>query len=305
MIALLHRIRNRLKNRNGPKYPGLSIDAQSQVLGTGTFTYGERCNIAGGCTLNLNGLLELGSDVFILKGSEFDAREIRIGNQTSIQKNSTILGRVEIGAYNVLGPNLYVSSGIHQFRLMPGMNIRDQDEEQLRLGIPGKKVCIGEDCWFGINVVVMPGVIVGKGCVVGANSVVTHDIPPYCVVAGAPARMISKRLAFEPPPSITPCDKHVPYFYQGFKTRAIERSETGIMLSRPEFLVSVNLHGASRLNLIANGVGSILSGEKTFNVVNGIAKIPVDDLAREEFLIRLSCSESEWQHAKIGRIWAE
>ena len=49
---------------------------------------------------------------------------------------------------------------------------------------------IGEDCWFGGNAIVLPGVTIGRGVTVGAGSVVTKDIPDFCVVAGNPARVI-------------------------------------------------------------------------------------------------------------------
>lgn len=53
------------------------------------------------------------------------------------------------------------------------------------------EVVIGEGSWLGENVCVL-GAQVGKHCVVGANSVVTKDIPDYCVVVGAPAKIIKR-----------------------------------------------------------------------------------------------------------------
>jgi acetyltransferase-like isoleucine patch superfamily enzyme len=49
---------------------------------------------------------------------------------------------------------------------------------------------VGNDCWLGANVVVTSGVTIGDRSVVGANSVVTEDVPPFSVVAGSPARVI-------------------------------------------------------------------------------------------------------------------
>ena len=49
---------------------------------------------------------------------------------------------------------------------------------------------IGANCWFGVNCVVTGGVEIGDRCVVGANSVVTTDIPRGMIAAGAPARVI-------------------------------------------------------------------------------------------------------------------
>ena len=52
---------------------------------------------------------------------------------------------------------------------------------------------IGNDVWIGQNVTFLPGVHVGNGCIIGANSVVASDIPPYSVVVGNPARILRKR----------------------------------------------------------------------------------------------------------------
>jgi lipopolysaccharide O-acetyltransferase len=49
--------------------------------------------------------------------------------------------------------------------------------------------------WLGEHVSVLPGVTIGKGCIIGANSVVAKDIPDYCIAVGCPARVI-KRFSF-------------------------------------------------------------------------------------------------------------
>lgn len=52
---------------------------------------------------------------------------------------------------------------------------------------------IGNDVWIGTRVIIMPGVHVGNHVIIGANSVVTHDVPDYSVVAGCPAKIVRKR----------------------------------------------------------------------------------------------------------------
>lgn len=52
---------------------------------------------------------------------------------------------------------------------------------------------IGNDVWIGMDATIMPGVSVGNGAIIGAKSVVTHDVPPYTIVAGNPARVIKQR----------------------------------------------------------------------------------------------------------------
>ena len=52
---------------------------------------------------------------------------------------------------------------------------------------------IGNDVWIGQNVTVLPGVHIGDGAIIGANSVVSKDVPPYCIVGGNPVKLIRKR----------------------------------------------------------------------------------------------------------------
>lgn len=52
------------------------------------------------------------------------------------------------------------------------------------------EIHIGDNVWIGEKAAVLSGVTVGDGAVIGANSIVTHDVPPYSVVAGCPARII-------------------------------------------------------------------------------------------------------------------
>jgi acetyltransferase-like isoleucine patch superfamily enzyme len=53
----------------------------------------------------------------------------------------------------------------------------------------GHPIRIGDDCWIGGNVVILPGVTIGDGCTIGAGSVVTKDIPPFSVALGSPCKV--------------------------------------------------------------------------------------------------------------------
>ena len=66
----------------------------------------------------------------------------------------------------------------------------------------GAPITIGEDCWFGGSVIVLPGVTIGRGVTIGAGSVVTKDVPAFHVVAGNPARIIRKIEPNEPDPAL-------------------------------------------------------------------------------------------------------
>jgi len=56
--------------------------------------------------------------------------------------------------------------------------------------ISPKPVVIEENVWVGFKAIVLPGVTLGRGCVVGCNAIITEDVPPYAVVIGNPARII-------------------------------------------------------------------------------------------------------------------
>lgn len=60
-----------------------------------------------------------------------------------------------------------------------------------------KPVVIGNDVWIGEAVFINDGLTIGNGAVIGAHSVVTHDVPPYAIVAGAPAKLLRYRFAPE------------------------------------------------------------------------------------------------------------
>jgi len=53
-----------------------------------------------------------------------------------------------------------------------------------------RPVTVGNDVWIGANACVLRGVTIGEGAVVGAGAVITHNVPPYTIVAGNPARVI-------------------------------------------------------------------------------------------------------------------
>ncbi|MFC9691161.1 acyltransferase [Kribbella sp. NPDC056951] len=90
---------------------------------------------------------------------------------------------VEIGAHCMLANGCFVTDSNHRFD--------DPDRPVPWQGFDSKgPTRIGDNVWLGANVVVTSGVTIGERCVIGANSVVTHDIPPYSIAAGAPAKVL-------------------------------------------------------------------------------------------------------------------
>jgi acetyltransferase-like isoleucine patch superfamily enzyme len=87
--------------------------------------------------------------------------------------------------------NVMLGSGVHIYVANHCYDSRDKDIIKQGFCI-AKDTCIGKGSWIGANSILLPGVTIGKHSVVGAGSVVTKDIPDYCVAVGNPAKVIKK-----------------------------------------------------------------------------------------------------------------
>lgn len=114
-----------------------------------------------------------------------------IGNNLFANFNFTVQddAPVTIGDHCNFGPNFTLVTPIHPMLPEERKVLIAPDGTPKRLCY-AKPIHIGNDCWFGANVVVCPGVTIGDGCVIGAGSVVTRDIPPMSFAAGSPCRVI-------------------------------------------------------------------------------------------------------------------
>lgn len=89
---------------------------------------------------------------------------------------------VTIGDRVMCGPNVSFFTATHETEVQ---SRRDYIEYAL-------PITIGDDCWIGGHVVVLPGVTIGKGCTIAAGAVVTKDIPDWSVAMGQPAKVVKK-----------------------------------------------------------------------------------------------------------------
>lgn len=89
---------------------------------------------------------------------------------------------VTIGDRVMFGPNVLISTATHE-----------TDVESRRANIEyARPITIGNDCWIGGGVIILPGVKIGHGCTIGAGATVTRDIPDWSVAVGCPAKVIKK-----------------------------------------------------------------------------------------------------------------
>ena len=110
--------------------------------------------------------------------------DVVIGDYTRIGLHNTIIGPATIGSHVNLAQGITVTALNHNFA-----DLNKRIDEQ---GITTNAVTIEDDVWIGANAVVLPGVTIGKHCVVAAGAVVTKDVPPHSLVAGVPAKVIKQ-----------------------------------------------------------------------------------------------------------------
>ena len=98
----------------------------------------------------------------------------------------TCINKIQIGNNVLMGRKVFITDNAH------GASDRTQlDTAPNKRPLTSKgQVIIEDNVWIGEMVCIMPGVRIGKGSIIGANAVVTKDVPPYCVVGGNPAKII-------------------------------------------------------------------------------------------------------------------
>lgn len=132
----------------------------------------------------------LGSDVRISPTATFrNGERVTIGARTHVGEGCSLWagdnsGEIVLGEDVLFGPGVYITAS--NYGLAPGIPVMQQEKVEA-------SVHIGNDVWLGANVVVLPGVRIGSGCVVGAGAVVTKDLPPMSIAVGVPAKVVGRR----------------------------------------------------------------------------------------------------------------
>lgn len=137
---------------------------------------------------------------------ESDQGRVAIGNRTFINGGTQLISRSKI----VIGDDVTIAWGVWLYDhdshsldwRLRAEDIRSQIKD-VRAGrdfitnkdwssVRTAPIHICDKAWIGMNVIILKGVTIGEGAVVGAGSVVTHDVSPWTVVAGNPAREVKK-----------------------------------------------------------------------------------------------------------------
>jgi len=132
-------------------------------------------------------MMNVGRRVAIKRGLRVkNPGNVTIGNDVRINNDLTLQahGAITIGDQTMISAGVKIVTANHDIS-RTGLDAMESTKP--------KPVVIGEGCWLGADVLVLPGVTIGDGAVVGGGSVVVHDLPPNMVCVGVPAKPVKAR----------------------------------------------------------------------------------------------------------------
>lgn len=158
------------------------------TIGKGIYV-GRRATIRGLNHIDFGKNVRIGNDIRIQMyrkdATLYLGENVYMGN-----RNSFLLGgNITIGDDTLLASDILVSSENHGNNPKDSLSYGKQE-------LICKDVVVGRGCWIGEKAILLPGVSIGDKSIIGAGSVVTKDVPAYCIAVGNPARVI-KRYDFE------------------------------------------------------------------------------------------------------------
>lgn len=144
--------------------------------------------------------MRIGDDSFFGRGIRLTATyrpadreekpQLVIGNGCNFGERNhiTAFNRITIGDNLLTGINVLITDNAHGTFDLQELNTSPIKRKLFSKG----PVVIDDNVWIGSNSCIMPGVTIGRGAIIGANAVVTKDVPPYCVATGNPARVVKQ-----------------------------------------------------------------------------------------------------------------
>ncbi len=172
---------------NNPK--NLTIQLPRRIQNPERMVIGDDVSLGPNCVLSANTRYP-GSWMRHPEGRHVDQTfepELTIGDRVTASAALQVftLGEITIGNDVMFASNIFICDSLHGYA-------NGEEPYKYQGMTPPEPIRIGEGCWIGQNVVILPGVTIGAFSIVGANSVVTKDIPPQSIAMGAPAQ-VTKR----------------------------------------------------------------------------------------------------------------
>lgn len=144
-------------------------------------------------------MISCGQDVqFDPWSSVFTYETMYVGSHVSIGYNADFVAtrsKIIINDHVMFGPHVSIRGGDHRIDIV-GRYINTVGDKE-KLPDNDSDVIFEGDNWIGMNVTILKGVKIGRGCVVAAGAVVNKSTPPYSIVGGVPARVIKMRFSKE------------------------------------------------------------------------------------------------------------
>ena len=178
------KIANEIKNLISSviiNYPASSIGMRMRALyyRKTLKTIGAGCSIGRGAYIGVKGLVSIGNN-------------FQLGDQASIDAGDSL--PIFIGNFVAIARHSYIRSANHSFDdLTKPIMFQGHNFKTIEYRDGTYSVVIEDDVWVGANSVITSGAFIGRGSVIGANSVVSSTIPPYSIVMGNPARVVGSR----------------------------------------------------------------------------------------------------------------
>ncbi|MDE6549302.1 MAG: acyltransferase [Muribaculaceae bacterium] len=193
VLGVFHPVVNKLTALRRVIYSGY-VSRKFRKFGKNTIIDYEQVLIRG------EKYIQIGDDCYIGRGGQLTATEnhgrekwtpeMIIGDNCKIGTycHITAIKGIYIGNNVLTGKSILITDNAHGTSERAMLDIPPTLRSLSSVG----PVTIGDNVWIGDKASIMPGVTIGKGSIVAANSVVTHDVPPYCVVGGIPAKIIKR-----------------------------------------------------------------------------------------------------------------
>jgi acetyltransferase-like isoleucine patch superfamily enzyme len=150
--------------------------------GEGLFWVGVRYALLRSVAKSCGDAVAMYSNVYLL-----NPQNLSLGTNVTLQPMTYIEASGDV----IIGDDCSLAHGVS---IMSESHVTTDRETPFKCqGMTYKPVVIGEDTWIGAKATILAGVTIGKKAIIGANSVVTKDVPDYGVAVGAPARVIKYR----------------------------------------------------------------------------------------------------------------
>lgn len=156
----------------------VTVIPEMQLMNPQYICIGDDCYFGPGCRI----------EAWDAYNDKHFSPKIEFGNDVRINSDCHIgcIRHIRIGDQTLLGSHVMIIDHSHGCMSKEEAAVHPSLRDLFSKG----EVVIGKRCWIGENACILPGVHIGDGCVIGANAVVTKDMPAYSVIAGNPAKVV-------------------------------------------------------------------------------------------------------------------